>query len=102
MILDDIADLLTTAGIGTKGIDIFIGEQTPDLPNQLIMIRLYEGLPSLQTFGMGVGGSAQDRPRIQVEVRSTTYTGADTLCREVRNTLDRLGNTTINSKVSSI
>lgn len=97
MILDDLADYLTTGGIATQGTDLFIGDRIPDTPSQLIFLRLTDGPPSVQSFGQSVGGAAIDQPRIQVDVRSTTYPLADTLLRSVRNAFDRLGNVTINS-----
>lgn len=97
MILEDLSDYLTTEGVATQGVDLFIGDRVPDVPNELIFLRVTDGPPSVQSFGQSVGGAAIDQPRVQVDVRSTTYSLADTLLRTVRNTFDRLGNVTINS-----
>lgn len=99
MILDDIADFLTTGAIATKGTNLFLGDRTPDTPDEVVMIRLTQGLPSLRTMGNTVGQANLDMPRIQVEVRSTTYVLADTLARSVRGALDNLPPTTINGTV---
>ena len=99
MILDDLNDFLTTGGIATGGTNLFVGDRMPDSPDELVMIRSTQGRASMRTFGLSVGAVVLDYPSFQVEVRSSTYTGADTLMRSVRGALDHLSNQTINGKV---
>ena len=98
MILDDLADYLTTGGVATSGTNLFVGSRMPDTPNELIMLRLYSGIESIHVFGESEGEAELDQPRFQAEVRSTTYQSADSLCRSVRNRLDR-AKFTINGKL---
>jgi hypothetical protein len=99
MILSDLADFLTTGSIATKGTNLFNGDRMPDTPDELVMIRTTQGLESSRTMGNAVGTAILDMPRFQVEVRSTTFTLADTLCRNIRGALDNLSNQTINGTV---
>lgn len=96
MILDDLADLLTSGGVATKGTNLFIGDRMPDTPSELLMIRLSLGMPGAQVMGQSAGNAVFDTTRFQLEARSSNYVGADTLLRSARNVLDQLSKRTIN------
>jgi len=96
MILDDLADFLTSGAIATKGTNLFIGDRMPDSPDELVMIRLSVGMPGSQVMGQTAGSAVFDTTRIQLEARSSNYVGADTLLRSARGVLDQFSKRDIN------
>lgn len=97
MILDDLADYLQSLGIATIGANLFMGDQRPDQPDELLMLRVFGGLESMRVMGQALGTSTLDMPRVQIESRSGSYLGADTLLRSAMNALDMMQGLTINN-----
>ncbi len=70
MLLDDIANLLQSKGIGTVNIDIFKGYK-PDQPDNIVALFEYAGSPMELT--MGNDDPTLERPGLQVWVRNYLY-----------------------------
>jgi hypothetical protein len=73
MLLDDLADLLSTAGIGDIGTTadyaIFKGAM-PDVPERAIVIHETGGFPTLHVMGPK---NLIEYPRVQIVVRAPQY-----------------------------
>ena len=75
MVLDDIADYLTSqggSGVGTLGTDLFKGFM-PDTPD--IAVAIYEtgGLEPERAMTSAAGQVVVERPRVQVVARAQAY-----------------------------
>lgn len=70
MLLDDIANLLQSKGIGTVNIDIFKGYK-PDKPDNLVALFEYAG--NTMELTMGKNDPVIERPGLQVWVRNYLY-----------------------------
>lgn len=89
MLADDIATYLQTAGIGTVGSSIFIG-QMPDAPTNCIALYQYGGEPPLVVGGI-------ENPRLTVRVRNATYLNGQNKARDVLKALHTLNEQTISA-----
>lgn len=98
MLVDDVMDLLTTGGAGTKGTDIFGGDQFPDTPSTAVMVRPYGGLAPLTTFGDTQGTATLEYPRIQIETRASGYVQARAKMELCFQALQNVKQKTINGK----
>lgn len=99
MILDDLADLLSSGGIGTVGATIFKGGSV-ESTQMIISILETGGLPSTKAFSTGPSIHAVERYRVQVLVHgpSRDYASARSKAESVRLLLDGLQERTINSR----
>ena len=99
MLLDDIADLLSSGGIGTVGSTanwgIFTGRR-PDFPDKVVSVFEYGGAGSLHAMASGAGLAVAERPRVQVVVRSNAYSTGRTKANDVFRLMDGLRERTIN------
>lgn len=101
MLGDDIADLLSTSGVGTVGTDIYVGD-LPDNVDTGIAVRETGGVFSLHTYGpgpsgaFGAGAAVIERPRVQVMSRATSYATARARIGDAFNVLDGRSQRTIN------
>ena len=68
MMLADVATALQTAGVGTKGTDIFQGEK-PATPDNLVALFEYGGSPPPLTFT----GTKLEEPGLNVWIRNKVY-----------------------------
>jgi len=82
-LVKDIADFLAAQGLGTVASTIFYGD-LPDVPDSLICLFEYAGLPPLPN-------ELLDRPGLQVRVRGTAYETARAAIQSVQNLLMRVG-----------
>ena len=99
MLSDDIGDYLSSGGIGTVGSTaswgIYLGKQ-PDFPDKCVTVYEYGGAFSLHAMSSGPGRAVAERPRVQVVVRSNSYSTGRTKANEVFRLLDGLRERTIN------
>ena len=93
MLLDDIADLLTTGGVTTTKYKSFLPEQPDDA------LALYEtaGRGPIHAMASGPGQASLEIAGLQVLRRSATYSTARLEMQTVMNLLDGLSERTINS-----
>lgn len=87
--LDEVAEILETAGVGVwasnTGRNIFVGQLPPSPDNCTALL----GLPG-PNIGVQRDVSALNFPRFQALVRNTDYTLGDAKLRDVRNALHGL------------
>lgn len=99
MLLDDVADLLSTGGVGGVGTtsdwSIFKGK-LPDAPEKAVAVYETGGLPSVHAMSTGPGNAAATLPRIQVLVRSPAYSTGRQKAHDAFRLLDGLRERTIN------
>lgn len=99
MLLDDLADVMSSNGLGTVGVTIFKGA-LPSTPDACVaLLGPYGGLPPVWTMSAGPasGGRPQvERPRVQVLCRDTRYDAAEQKAVAVRFAIDGLGGFTKN------
>lgn len=97
MLLDDMADLISSGGAGTVGTTIFKG-LLPDLPDACLAVYESGGFPPVHTMNAGPGTAVVERPRVQVVCRAARddYQTARTKAHDVMKLLDGLGERAIN------
>lgn len=99
MILSDIGDYLSSGGIGTVGSTsnwgIYLGKQ-PDAPDRCVTVYEYGGAASLHAMSSGPGRAVAERPRVQVVVRTNSYSTGRTKANDVFRLLDGLRERAIN------
>ena len=99
MLLDDLADYLSTQGYGTVcssgDYSIYVG-RAPEVPARCIALFEYGGLPAVHTMSSTPGQASPEQPRMQVLVRSPNYSSGRTKINNIFKALDQLSNTTIN------
>ena len=100
-LIDDIASILQTAGVGTiattssatgtiyKGI-------LPEAPTAVIAVLEYEGLAPERVFAGGVASAHLEHARVQTQVRAATYQAARDTAQDVLAALDYQQNVTVN------
>lgn len=66
----DITAYLADAGLGTLGVDLFTDDMPAD-PDDLVVLYEYPGMESIWTRGTIF--PALERPRLQLNVRGTSY-----------------------------
>jgi hypothetical protein len=93
VLLDDIADLLTTGGITTT---IYKG-RLQDRPNDAIALLETGGQPAIHAMSTGPGNALFERPSVQILRRSTSYNTARAEMNTIHNLLDGVTQRTINS-----
>jgi hypothetical protein len=86
MMLEALADRLTTASVATTGVDLFIGIM-PNDPDLCVALYEYAGSPPLEV--LRDNAATLERPSVQVMVRASRndYPAARELITEVRDTL---------------
>lgn len=91
MILDDLADYMSSQGLGTTGTNLFKGIM-PDTPDACVAVFETGGLPSVHAMASAVGQAVVERPRIQVLCRAAQYdyATARTKAHDVYKLLDGL------------
>lgn len=98
MVLDDLAVFVEAAGHATRNIDLFLGV-LPETPSECIALTEYAGDQPLRNQADGAartGAQGGERPRVQLIVRSETYSAGRALIQAVWQTLDGIVNETIN------
>ena len=86
MMLEALADRLTSASVATTGVDLFIGIM-PNDPDLCVSLYEYAGSPPLEV--LRDNAATLERPSVQVMVRASRndYPAARELITEVRDTL---------------
>jgi len=86
MMLEALADRLTSASVATTGVDLFIGIM-PNDPDLCVSLYEYAGAPPLEV--LRDNAAKLERPSVQVMVRASRndYPAARELITEVRDTL---------------
>ena len=69
MLIDDIADVLSSGGAGTVGTTIFKGLM-PDRPDACVAVYETGGLAPVHAMNPLVGQAVAERPRVQVVARA--------------------------------
>lgn len=69
MLLDDVADYLSSGGIGTVGTDIFKGYM-PDTPDGAVAVYETGGLGTVHAMNPSAGQAVLEQPRVQVVCRA--------------------------------
>lgn len=99
MLLDDIADYLSSGGIGTVGTDLFKGFM-PETPDVAVVVVETGGRSPDRAMGAGPGGTtvAMEWPRVQVICRNTQfdYSAARSKAHDVFKLLEGMPTRTIN------
>lgn len=100
MLLDDIADYLSTSGLGTVGTNIFKGGFPPDAPDASVCVYETGGFGTVHAMHSQPGNAVVERPRIQVVARAAEYdyATARSTSQAAFLLLDGLRNRTINGK----
>ncbi len=99
LLLDDVADYLSSGGLGTRGTTIFTGLLPALSTDRAILISETGGVAPIHTMHASPGNSAiVERPRIQVLCRGVTegYQGARQDAENAFHLLNGLRNRTIN------
>lgn len=96
MILEDIANYLTSQGIVVPGGSV--PEQSPaygvyygflpDMPNRAVALFETGGGPPIHTHSSGPGNAVMEQPRVQVVVRSTSYAAGRQAIQRIYESLD--------------
>jgi hypothetical protein len=97
MLLDDIADYLSSGGIGTVGTDLFKGT-FPDAPDAAVCVYETGGLPPVHAMNALPGQAVLRRPRVQVVCRAAAddYASARSKAEDVYRLLDGFPHRLIN------
>jgi hypothetical protein len=93
MLLDDIADLLTTGGITTT----IYKSVMPEQPNDALLLTETGGRAPIHAMSCGPGNALLEVPGFQVIRRSPSYETARTEMKTVFELLDGLSERTINT-----
>ena len=99
MLLDDVADLLSTGGIGSVGSTASYGiykAAMPDAPEKAVAVYETGGGPSLHAMSGSAGSAVATRPRVQVVVRSASYSTGRQKAQDAFRLLDGLRDRTVN------
>jgi len=92
MLLDDIAIILTAAGLGTSGTDLFLSKMPPT-PDTAVAV--YETGGQQPFYTHSGGQQAYERPTFQVVARDPSYVAARTKIDNIWKTLGAIKNTAI-------
>lgn len=84
--LEDVLTLLSAAGVGTKGVDLFAGT-LPEVPVNAVGVKQYGGGNPTHTMGGSLAPPAVERPRFQIVARNSSQSLAWVKARAVRNAL---------------
>ena len=95
MILDDLADRLTTQSVATTGTDLFKGRMPPS-PVEVIALFQTGGPAPINTMNAGPGTAILERPHVQALIRACTAANASKRAQDVYHALDALGPVTLN------
>lgn len=89
MLLDDIATLLTSAGVGTVGTTLFKSTM-PDTPDTATAVIEYGGMPPVHHMATGPGAARVviEQPAVQVLCRALDYPTARNLAETAFKALD--------------
>jgi hypothetical protein len=91
-VLEEVAALLASAGVGTSGTNLFVA-YLPDAPTNAVVVYEYAGAPPTEVFS----STAHERPRIQVVSRSDVYLTARSKAKLAWDTLNAVANQTLSS-----
>jgi hypothetical protein len=98
MLLDDLADYLSSQGHGTVGTDIFLSAMPGDTASGTLVV-LYEtgGVFPIRAMASSPGQARMERPRVQIVVRGDDYPVARAKANDIWRSLDGLPQRTINA-----
>lgn len=95
MLVDDVADLLSTSGLGTVGTSIWKGSMYGTADPSLAVLAV-GGQPSVHAMQASAGSAAVERPRVQIVARSLDEEQAFKTAQAAFRVLDGLRERTIN------
>ena len=87
--LDDLADVISSGGIGTVGTDIFKGI-VPSTPDELTALFETGGGPAVHAMSAGPGTALMERPHVQVLTRAARADSAKKRASDANRLLDAL------------
>jgi hypothetical protein len=95
--LDEIAAKLAAAGVGTVGVNIFLGSGAviPPLPAAGPFMSITETGGSAPLRIQNVTGAHVQRPTAQIMVRAASYSAARAMAKAAYDALDGIWNTTL-------
>ena len=89
MLLDDVADLISTGGHGTLGTDLFKG-MLPSDPDEAVAVIHYGGLEPVRAMAASAGQMLAEVERVQVLARAPRLDSALKKSRDIFYALDGL------------
>lgn len=95
MLLDDLADKLSSQGAGTVGTNLF-KHQVPASPDELLAVIPTPGGPLERAMSASAGSALVERPHVQVLARAADPMTAHKKAQDAYGILDHLGPVTIN------
>ena len=95
MLLDDLADRLTTAGVANTGTTLFKGTM-PSTPDELMALYQTGGPSPVHAMAAGPGSAVVERPHVQIVARALRADSASFLAQKAYHALDALGDVTLN------
>ena len=87
MLLDDVADLISTGGHGTFGVDLFKG-MLPSAPDEAVAVIHYGGLEPVRAMAASAGQMLAEVERVQVLARAPRLDSALKRARDIFYALD--------------
>lgn len=72
MLLDEVGDYLSTGGLGTVGVDLFLGYM-PETPDAVLALYETGGLGPVRAMRSSPGQPVAERPRLQVVARAAEH-----------------------------
>lgn len=94
-VLDDLADVASSAGVGTVGTNLF-KSTIPSTPDALVALFLTGGPASVHAMASAAGQAVADRPHIQALSRAARADDAYLTIQKLHNALNGIGGRTIN------
>ncbi len=94
MLLPELGTYLQTAGIGTLGTDLFLGE-LPANPDNCVAILEYGGMAP--EHDLGTTALRYEFPRVQVVVRNTSYATGRLKAQDILGDMAAVANETLTS-----
>lgn len=95
MLLDDVADILSTGGLGTVGTDIWKGANF-GVADPSIAVLQVGGVASIHSMQSGPGMAVVEQPRVQIVVRSLSEETALRKAQAAFKLLDGFRERTVN------
>ena len=86
MVLDDLAEILSSCGLGTVGTNIF-KSLLPSTPDVCVALFVTGGAPPIDTMHAGPGVNVAERPTVQVLARDTRPDSAEKTARDAYRVL---------------
>ena len=100
-LLDDVADVLSSGGVGTVGTSLFKGA-LPSTPDAVVALFETGGPGPIHAMAKGPGTALVERPHVQVLVRDARADAAKKTAQDANELLDALERTINGVKYLSV